>query len=99
MSINFAGLFTALSLAALWPIPASAENFQRGHELYGNHCQACHANLVHLSHNRKVKSLSELRKRITSWAAHAGEDWGDSEVDDVLHYLNRTYYHFKGEEM
>lgn len=99
MSINFAGSLVVLSLVALWPMPAAAENFQRGHELYGNHCQACHANLVHMSKNRKVKSLSELRKRITSWAAHAGEDWGDSEVDDVLHYLNRTYYHFKDEAL
>lgn len=94
MSVNHSTVLlgVCLSLAAL--APASAENYQRGHELYGNHCQACHhANLVHLSKNRKVKTLGELRKRIAGWAAHAGDDWGDSEVDDVVYYLNRTYYH------
>lgn len=84
-------------MAMLTPASAMAENFQRGHELYGNHCQACHANLVHLSKNRKVKSLGELRKRVAAWAVHAGEDWGDSEIDDVRYYLNRTFYHFKEE--
>jgi mono/diheme cytochrome c family protein len=100
MSINFfTGLLAALLLGTLISKPALAENFQRGQELYGNHCQACHANLVHLSKNRKVNSLSELRKRVTSWATHAGENWGDSEVDDVLFYLNRTFYHFKEEPL
>ena len=95
MSVNHSTVLlgVGLSLIALAPAPASAENYQRGHELYGNHCQACHANLVHLGKNRKVKTLSELRKRVAGWAAHAGDDWGDSEVDDVVYYLNRRYYH------
>lgn len=95
MSVNYStGLLGAcLSMAVLAPAPALAENYQRGHELYGNHCQACHAKMVHLSKKRKVKTLSELRKRVAGWAAHAGDDWGDSEVDDVVHYLNRRYYH------
>lgn len=97
MSINhYTGLFAVgLSLATLAPAPALAENFERGQALYGNHCQACHENLLHLQKSRKVQTLTELRKRIAGWAAHAGEDWGNSEVDDVLYYLNRTFYHFK----
>lgn len=81
-----------MSMAGLAPAPAQAENYQRGHALYGNHCQACHAKRVRLSKKRKVKTLSELRKRVAGWAAHARDDWGESEVDDVVHYLNRRYY-------
>jgi mono/diheme cytochrome c family protein len=82
-----------LSLAALAPAPALAENYQRGHELYGNHCQACHTRTVHLDKHRKVTTLGELRKRVAGWAAHAGDKWGESEVGDVVYYLNRRYYH------
>lgn len=85
----------AYAFSMLIPASASAENFQRGQELYGNHCQACHANLVHLSKHRKVKDLAELRKRVAAWAVHAGEGWGNSEIDDVQYYLNRMFYHFK----
>jgi len=101
MSINYCTGFFAVgfALANLAPAPARAENFGRGQELYENHCQACHENLLHLGEDRKVKTLSDLRERIRSWAIHAGDDWGNGEVDDVLFYLNKTFYRFKGEAL
>lgn len=96
MSVNYStgllGGCLSMAVLALASAPALAENYQRGHELYGNHCQACHTKRVHLNKKRKVKTLSELRKRVEGWAAHAGDDWGESEVDDVVYYLNRRYY-------
>jgi hypothetical protein len=82
-----------LMLAVLAAFPCRAENFQRGQELYEDHCQACHEELMH-AQRRKVKTPEELRKRIEAWAAHAGADWKQSEVDDVLYFLNRSFYRF-----
>ncbi len=91
-------LLAALMLAAaaaLWPT-ASAENFARGQDLYENHCQGCHQDLLHRRENRKVKSLEDLRTRVTSWAIHSGGNWGPAEVEDVLYYLDQSFYHFEG---
>jgi mono/diheme cytochrome c family protein len=90
-SMGFPGV--CLSLSVLVSAPALAENYQRGHLLYSNHCQACHAKTIHLGKKRKVKTLSELRERVAGLAAHAGDDWGKAEIDDVVYYLNRRYYH------
>jgi mono/diheme cytochrome c family protein len=71
-----------------------AESFERGQELYENQCGECHNKLTTLNKNNKIKTLSELRERITNWATHTGSEWGDSEIDDVLYYLNMSIYHF-----
>lgn len=72
----------------------SAVNFERGRQLYENHCQACHSDLLHTDKVRKVKTLTDLNQRVAAWAAHAGEDWRTAEVNDVTLYLDRTFYHF-----
>jgi len=72
---------------------ALAENFERGQELYENQCGECHNKLVPLNKNHKIKTLSALRERIASWAAHTGSEWGNSELDDVSYYLNKSVYH------
>jgi len=100
MRINsFAGGVAAcLLIAALAPAAAGAENFWRGQELYADHCDACHDSLTHPGKEQKVKSLIELRERIASWAEHTGLNWGSGDIDAVLHYLNKSYYHFKDRE-
>jgi mono/diheme cytochrome c family protein len=84
----------AVCLAALASPSATAENFERGKELYDHHCQSCHEDLMH-AENRRLKSLAELRKRVEAWAAHTGNDWRKDEVDDVLYYLNKRFYKFE----
>lgn len=74
--------------------PARAENFGRGQELYEDHCQACHEDLIH-EKNRKIRSLDELQKRIQSWAVHTGNTWTREEINDVLYYLNKSFYRFE----
>jgi hypothetical protein len=79
--------------------PVLAENFQRGQELFENQCGMCHNNSVFLNKNHKVTTLSALRERIASWATHTGSEWGNSELDDVAYYLNKSFYHFKEKEL
>ncbi len=70
-----------------------AQNFARGQELYNQQCQSCHEDLMH-SRNLKLKTLSGLRNRIQDWSSHTGNSWTAEEIDDVLYYLNKSFYHF-----
>ena len=84
-----------LGLFILLLSPATlAQNFERGRYLYENHCQACHSDQLHRRENSKVKSLQDLRRHIASWGEHAGEKWESEEINDVMYYLDRTFYHF-----
>lgn len=87
-----AGLSLALAALSFCP-PVLAENFARGQELYENHCQSCHEDLLH-ARNRKLKSLEALKERIKAWAVHSGTPWTAEEIDDVLYYLNKSFYRF-----
>jgi mono/diheme cytochrome c family protein len=82
---------SALSVLLLpW---AEAQNFERGEELFEDHCQACHDDM-HRPESRHAPSLAELRKRIEAWALHTDARWQQDEVNDVLFYLNRSFYKF-----
>ena len=94
----FTRFMLAICLSIAWTAPVPAEDFSRGKELYGDHCDICHDYLTHPGKDNKVKSLSELRSRIASWPEHTGQHWGESEIDDVLNYLNKSYYHFEDQE-
>jgi mono/diheme cytochrome c family protein len=72
----------------------AAENPGRGAVLYDNQCRFCHESQVHIREDRRVTGLVELHKRVTAWSAHAGLGWNDEEVDDVVAYLNQSFYHF-----
>ncbi len=84
-----------LVLLVATSLPVRAENFARGQELFEHQCHGCHGDLFYAEKESKIKTLAELRQRITSWAVHSGTEWKKSEVDDVLHYMNKSFYHFK----
>ena len=97
-TINTAHLLGFLLAAlALLPLEVYAENFERGQELFQDQCVGCHGELNFASKGSKVKKLSDLHKKISSWATHSGTDWSKSEIDDVMYYLNKSFYHFKSE--
>ena len=86
-SLAFLGLIMSL------PAPALAQNFGRGQDLYKQHCESCHEDLLH-TRNKKIKNLDTLRRRIQDWASHTGNTWSYEEIEDVLYYLNKSFYGF-----
>jgi mono/diheme cytochrome c family protein len=88
-------LLPALALAGAVSFPAQAQNFARGQELFEHHCHGCHGDLKFAEKEGKVKNLSDLRNKIAGWAQHGGTEWGRSEIDDVLYYMDKSFYHFK----
>jgi len=89
-------LCAAVSLAnpatgwgAEWP------DLERGRALYENHCVVCHTPKVH----RRVPTLplhtDDLRFIVTLWASQQGLRWNREDIEDVVHYLDRTHYRFE----
>ena len=89
---------SAVILAVMAFTPVQAQNFGRGQELYEDQCAACHEDLMH-EKNRKLKSLAELRQRVQAWATHTGNPWTQEEIEDVLYYLNKSFYQFEQKEL
>ena len=73
-----------------------AQELDLGAALYENHCHACHESSVHVREQRVVRSLEELRARVTGWSVHSGLDWRPEQIEAVTGYLNWRYYHFPG---
>jgi mono/diheme cytochrome c family protein len=71
-----------------------ARSFDRGRALYENNCRVCHTSKVH----RRIPALptneAELRQIVLVWVRFEGMKWSNEDVDDVVHYVNRTYYQF-----
>lgn len=74
---------------------AETPDITRGRALYENHCVVCHTAKVH----RRVPPLplhtDDLRYIVTLWASQQGLTWSRSEIEDVVHYLDRTHYRFE----
>lgn len=68
-------------------------NPERGESLYRHHCNECHESLVHIRDRPKVRSLDDLRGQVGRWAEEVNMQWGNEEIEDVMTYLNATYYH------
>jgi mono/diheme cytochrome c family protein len=63
--------------------------------LYENHCQNCHDCRLHLrGDRRRAADLAAVRRDVRRWAAELKVTWGAEEIDDVVTYLNRTYYKY-----
>jgi len=88
-------LFAAGSVAAAVGWGAELPDLERGRALYENHCVVCHTPKVH----RRVPTLplhtDDLRFIVTLWASQQGLRWSRDDIEDVVHYLDRTYYRFE----
>jgi mono/diheme cytochrome c family protein len=86
-------LFAAVSVAipaagwgAEWP------DLERGRALYENHCVVCHTPKIHRRVPRLPLNTDELRSIVTDWASQQGLRWSREDIEDVVHYLDRTHY-------
>ena len=89
-------LLTAGGLAGA-PAASGAElpDLERGRALYENHCIVCHTAKVHRRAPPLPVQIDELRRIVTLWASMEGMRWNSEEIEDVVHYLNRTHYRFE----
>ncbi len=67
----------------------------RGRLLYENHCVVCHTAKVHRRTPPLAIDRIELRRIVSEWAREAKQTWGPGEVEDVVNYLDATFYRLK----
>ena len=85
---------TLLLFFTVLPGSALAADIENGNDLHFEHCTGCHGAEVYTRTDRKMRDLAQLGKQVRFCQNVVGVTWFDDEVDDVIEYLNATYYHF-----
>ena len=74
--------------------PSQAADIDNGDDLHFTNCTGCHDESVYTRDNRRVSSLPRLGAQVRFCKDSLGLTWFDAEVEDVIGYLNKAYYHF-----
>ena len=82
-------LAAALSLAAC--STGGTGDPVRGAKLHED-CLGCHGTEVYQPPRATVTSLPQLRKEVERWNDRMNPKFSDQDVDDIVAYLNQTYY-------
>ena len=76
-----------------------AANPAHGKDLHDANCQSCHASLmggnpdrIYTRTDRRVNSLGALNNQVTRCKTSVGVSWPDDQVQDVVEYLNTSFY-------
>lgn len=75
--------------------PAVVADAARGKTLHDEHCMKCHDTGVYSRDNRFIKNSEALAKQVQRCQLSAGAQWFDEGVNDVVEYLNTTFYKFE----
>lgn len=81
--------------------PALASDINRGKSLHDDNCIECHVSIqggdgsgIYTRPDRRIDSLPALRSQVNRCKNSMGVSWPQDQIDDVVTYLNRTYYKF-----
>ena len=67
----------------------------RGKQLVEQHCTKCHDNSVYTRKDHFVTSREALVNQVTRCSMNTGAKWSEQDTNDVVDYLNSTFYKFK----
>ncbi len=91
-----------LSAACLIVTPVAAGDLARGKQLHSNNCISCHTAMyggdgtaIYTRPDRKIESLDALRAQVSRCKDNLGIGWPEDQVEDVVTYLNSTFYNFE----
>jgi hypothetical protein len=86
--------FISIIILFLWVTSTQAADLDNGDDLHFENCTGCHDSTVYTRDNRNVRDLPRLGQQVRFCKDTIGVAWFDDEVEDVIEYLNVTYYHF-----
>jgi hypothetical protein len=66
-----------------------------GKELVEQKCMGCHDNRQYTRPNRIIHTYEDLRGRVEFCDSASNANFSFNDLDDVVEYLNVTYYKFK----
>jgi len=72
-----------------------SKSIENGKKLYNEaECQKCHTSDDYTSKERKVKDFQKLQWRVKRCDFTMDAGWFDEDIEDVVHYLNSSFYKF-----
>jgi mono/diheme cytochrome c family protein len=84
-------LFAFAAPSAGQPVP----DIDRGRALYENHCVVCHTSKVHRRFPPSAIDRDALRFIVNVWVDEQRLRWSPADIENVVHYLDRTHYRFE----
>lgn len=84
---------TVCLLATTPALPAA--DIEQGKALVEANCTKCHDARVYTRADRRVTTFDGLNRQVRRCESSLGLKWFDDDIDNVVAYLNQTYYHFK----
>jgi mono/diheme cytochrome c family protein len=75
--------------------PAVVADAVRGKTLHDEQCMKCHGTEVYTRSDRFIKDRAALANQVQRCQLSAGAQWFDDDVNDVVDYLNTTFYKFE----
>jgi hypothetical protein len=85
--------FLVLSVSAR--AAALPGNSADGKKLHDATCLSCHNDSVYKRQDRQIKNIEGLKEQIGSCGHMTNITLGKPQVNDLVKYLNETYYKFK----
>lgn len=77
-------------------------DINNGKALHDSHCTGCHVRMqggdgstLYTRENKRMQSHADLAQQVKRCNANTGAGWDEGNVDDVVEYLNTTFYKFK----
>ena len=96
--ITYISLVSSLFIAA----NAVKADINNGKELHDSNCTSCHISMqggdgsgIYTRENSRMESHPALIKQVKRCRDSLGVPWPDEHVNDVVEYLNSTFYKFK----
>ncbi len=93
MKFVFCSTIAAITLCLLIVLPAMADESEAAH-MVQEKCTACHDSGMYTRENRRVKTIAALGTQVRMCNTNTNAQWFDDEVDQVIDYLNSSYYKF-----
>lgn len=82
--------------------PATAGDIKSGKNLHDDNCMSCHTTImngkpndIYTRKDRRIDSYEGLVNQVNRCESNLGIVWPENQVDDVVTYLNHTFYKFK----
>ena len=85
----------AIALLSFAGVSYGAGDPVNGEKLFAaSECLSCHGTEVFTAEDRKIKDLKALDSQVRLCDSNLNTNWFDTEIHDVVAYLNEQYYKF-----
>lgn len=80
---------------------AATADIKNGKELHDSNCTSCHISIqggdgsgIYTRENKRIETHPALIKQVNRCRDSLGVQWPENHVNDVVEYLNTTFYKF-----